>query len=76
VRYWREREGLALRAPDDLRERLRHLEDLDLDALPQPLHEAAADELIAQLIRRYSIKYNGIKHQEAMELMMLFYRKP
>jgi isopropylmalate/homocitrate/citramalate synthase len=75
VRHWREREKLALRAPDDIRERARHLEDLELDVLPEPLQEAAADDLIAQIIRRYSIKYNGIKHQEAMELMMVFYRK-
>jgi isopropylmalate/homocitrate/citramalate synthase len=75
VRHWRERERLSLRALDDIRERTRHLDDLELDALPDALNEAVADDLIAQLIRRYSIKYNGIEHQEAMELVILFYRK-
>ena len=74
VRHWRERERLALRAPDDIRERTRHLDDPELAELPDPVSETVADDLIAQLIRRYSIKYNGIKHQEAMELVMLFYR--
>ncbi len=73
VRHWRERERLALRAPNDIRERTRHLDDQELAELPDPVSETVADDLIAQLIRRYSIKYNGIKHQEAMELLMLFY---
>ena len=75
VRHWRERERLALRMPEEIRERTRHLDDVELAGLPKSMSEAAADDLIAQLIRRYSIKYNGIKHQEAMELVMLFYRK-
>jgi hypothetical protein len=59
------REGLTLRAPDDIRARIGHLEDLDSDA----------DTTLAGGRRRrsgraahqtYSIKYNGIKHQEAI----------
>jgi hypothetical protein len=75
VHYWREHERLTLRRPDDIQARIAHLEDLETDKIPQPLHESAADDLIAQLIRRYSIKYNGIKHQDAMELMLLFYQR-
>jgi isopropylmalate/homocitrate/citramalate synthase len=75
VRYWRERERLTLRAPQEIRDRTRHLDDAELAALPESVSEAAADDLIAQIIRRHSIKYNGIKHQEAMEVVMLFYRK-
>jgi isopropylmalate/homocitrate/citramalate synthase len=73
VRYWRERERLTLRAPTEIRERTRHLDDAELASVPEPISENAVDDLIAQIIRRYSIKYNGIKHQEAMELVMLFY---
>jgi hypothetical protein len=73
VRHWRERERLSLRPAAELRERIAQLEDLeDLD-LDRPLDEMAMDELIAQLIRCYSIKLNGITHQEAMELVQLFY---
>jgi hypothetical protein len=75
VRYWRERERLILRKAEEIHERTRHLDDVELVGLSGSIGEAAADDLIAQLIRRYSIKYNGIKHQEAMELVMLFYRK-
>jgi isopropylmalate/homocitrate/citramalate synthase len=73
VRYWCERERLTLRAPKDIRERTGHLDDAEIAAIPESVSEAAADDLIAQIIRRYSIKYNGIKHQEAMELVLLFY---
>jgi len=73
VRYWREREGLALRPVAELRERIASLEDIEDFDTAQPLSETAVDELIAQLIRCYSIKLNGITHQEAMELVGLFY---
>jgi HMGL-like len=73
VRYWREHDGLVLRASGDIRTHIDHLEELDTSHLMFPLTESAADELVAQLIRSYSIKYNGIRHQEAMELMKLFY---
>ena len=66
---------LTLRAPQEIHERTRHLDDAELATLPDSVSEAAADDLIAQIIRRHSIKYNGIKHQEAMELVLLFYRK-
>ncbi|KPV53944.1 pyruvate carboxyltransferase [Kouleothrix aurantiaca] len=73
VRYWRERSGLALRPEPELRAHVNDLDDLeDFDA-SQPLTESAIDELIAQLIRCYSIKQNGISHQDAMELVGMFY---
>jgi hypothetical protein len=73
VRYWRERERLMLRPVADLHERIAQLEDLEAFDLDRPLNETVIDELIAQLIRCYSIKLNGITHQEAMELTQLFY---
>ncbi len=73
VRYWRERERLALRPEAELRERVAALEDIEDFDTAQPLSETAIDELIAQLIRCYSIKLNGITHQDAMELVGLFY---
>jgi hypothetical protein len=76
VRYWREREGLQLADQDVIREQIKHLEEIDHSALTFPINENTADELIAQLIRIHSIKNNGILHQEALDLMMLFYRKP
>jgi hypothetical protein len=76
VRYWREREGLVLRPAAEIRERLSRLEDAGLFELTEPLQEAAVDEFIARLIRRYSIKLNGMTHGEAMELVKLFYRQP
>ncbi|HJZ50285.1 MAG TPA: pyruvate carboxyltransferase [Roseiflexaceae bacterium] len=73
VRYWREREHLALRPTDELRERIAQLDDIEGFDLNRPLNATAIDELIAQLIRCYSIKLNGITHQEAMELVQMFY---
>jgi hypothetical protein len=73
VRYWREREQLALRPAAELRERIAELEDVEAFDLDRPLTETLMDELIAQLIRCYSIKLNGITHQDAMELVNLFY---
>ena len=72
VRFWREREGLRMRSASAVHEQLRHLEWVDAN---QPADEASIDEVIAQLIRRHSILYNGITHQEAMELIQLFYAK-
>lgn len=72
VRYWREREGLCMRPASVVHEQLRRLELAD----SAPADEAAIDEVIAQLIRRHSILYNGITHQEAMELVQLFYAQP
>ncbi|HRC75984.1 MAG TPA: pyruvate carboxyltransferase [Kouleothrix sp.] len=73
VRYWRERAGLALRPDAEIRARLAGLDDIDEAERERPVDESAADELIAQLIRCYSIKLNGISHQDAMELVGLFY---
>ncbi|MBK9942805.1 MAG: pyruvate carboxyltransferase [Kouleothrix sp.] len=73
VYYWRARAGLALRPAGEIQAGLAALDDLDDYWRAQPLDEAAADELIAQLIRCYSIKLNGISHQDAMELIYVFY---
>jgi hypothetical protein len=73
VRHWREREQLSLRPSAELHTQIAQLEDLDGFDLNRPLDETVIDELIAQLIRCYSIKLNGITHQEAMELVQLFY---
>jgi hypothetical protein len=75
VRYWREREGLVLRPDHEIRERLSQLEDVEPGALGEPFQEAGVDDLIARLIRCYSIKLNGITHQEAMELLFMFYHQ-
>jgi hypothetical protein len=73
VRHWREREQLTLRPSAELHAQIAQLEDLDDFNLDRPLNDTVIDELIAQLIRCYSIKLNGITHQEAMELVQLFY---
>jgi hypothetical protein len=73
VRYWRERERLALRPESELHAQIAALEDVEGVDPGQPLGESTVDELIAQLIRCYSIKLNGITHQEAMELIGMFY---
>ncbi len=72
VRFWREHEGLRMRSTRAVYEQLRHLEWVDAS---QPADEATIDEVIAQLIRRHSLMENGISHQEAMELVQLFYTK-
>lgn len=76
VRYWRERAGLRLRPTNELRTHLAELEDLEDYDPQQPLTEATLDEFIAQLIRCYSIKLNGITHQDAMDLVGMFYAPP
>jgi hypothetical protein len=76
VRHWRERERLTLRAEGEIRERMAQLEEIEAFDKERPINETMADELIAQLIRCYSIKLNGITHQEAMELVQLFYAPP
>jgi hypothetical protein len=75
VRFWREREGLTLRGPTEIADRLSALEDADTIRLDDLSSETAADEAVAQLIRCYSIRYNGITHQEAMELLMICYAR-
>lgn len=67
VRYWREREGLRLRPSHELHARLVQFE------IAGDQNESAIDDLIARLIRQHSIAQNGINHQEAMELVTLFY---
>jgi len=59
VRHWRERERLTLRPIAELHERIAELEDLEDFDLDRPLNESVMDELIAQLIRCYSIKLNA-----------------
>ncbi len=73
VHYWREREHLVLRPAEEILERAHTLEDIEIFPAAQASNEYAVDDLIAQLIRCYSVKYNGITHQEAMELMLMFY---
>jgi hypothetical protein len=73
VRYWRERERLLLRPDAEIRARIAQLEDAQGFDAGQQLTTTAVDELIAELIRCYSIKLNGMTHQEAMELVQLFY---
>jgi len=73
VRYWRERERLALRPAAELRQRLEQFPEL---RPPAALGESAVDDLIAQLIRHFSIVQGGISHREAMELVSLFYEPP
>jgi hypothetical protein len=73
VRYWREHEGLRLLPPGQTNARLQDLEDAPGHHAADLEDEAAVDELVAQLIRCYSIKYNGITHQEAMDIVRMFY---
>jgi isopropylmalate/homocitrate/citramalate synthase len=75
VRYWRERAGLMLRPASEIMARLGQFEGLDAPQLNGSFTDTAIDEVIAQLIRRYSITQNGITHQEAMELVKVFYRE-
>jgi hypothetical protein len=73
VRYWREREGLVRRTPAEIAAAAQRLEG----QAPAPAtldDEQALDEAIAQIIRSRSIRYNGLTHQEAMEVLLLFYR--
>ncbi|HEU4327203.1 MAG TPA: pyruvate carboxyltransferase [Roseiflexaceae bacterium] len=70
VLYWRRRERLALRPAAALHERLAQFPEL---RPPAALSETAIDELIAQLIRHFSIVQGGITHREAMELVLMFY---
>jgi hypothetical protein len=73
VRFWRERAGLVLRPPSEVLACLGQLSDLEVPQLIDPASTVAIDEMIAQLIRRFSITQNGITHQEAMDLMLMFY---
>lgn len=74
VRYWREREQLSLRPIADIQAQIEQLEETGDLFLKRSFSESEADELIARLIRNRSIRYNGITHHEAMELVTLFYR--
>jgi hypothetical protein len=72
VRYWREREGLALRDHAAV-VAAAGIEGLHEGDLARPLSEADADDLAARLIRHHSVRYNGITHQQAMRLVRVFY---
>lgn len=76
VRYWRTRAGLHLRSATGIAEQLGTLDPADGFVISGTLSENSADELIAQIIRCYSIRYNGITHQEAMEIVSLLYEEP
>ncbi|NOK58300.1 MAG: pyruvate carboxyltransferase [Chloroflexi bacterium AL-W] len=75
VRYWCEREGLVLRPIATLQEQMQHVATNGI-VPAQLVDETSADEFIAQMIRHYSITQNGITHQEALELVYLFYQQP
>ena len=68
VRFWREHVQLRLRPADEVRVRL-----VQLEANIAETSESVIDELIAQQIRRASITQNGISHNEAMEIVGMFY---
>jgi len=75
VRYWREREGLVLRPPHEIRRRSAQLEaaaELEDRAL---LHETAVDELVARVIRCESVRRSGMSHHQAMDVVRLFYQE-
>lgn len=74
VRYWRERERLLPRPQDELRTTLRRLASQTGLPLADTPPDDRVDDVIAQLIRRYSIAQNGISHAEAMELVLMFYQ--
>jgi hypothetical protein len=75
VRFWREREHLVLRHPDDIRLRIApYADDLGEESQHIPTDEATADELAARLIRCASVREGGINHHQAMEIVRLFYR--
>jgi hypothetical protein len=73
VRYWRERERLALRPAEEIATTLGQLDLEDLDALP-PHEVAVADELAARIIRWESVRRGGLNHHEAMAIVRMFYR--
>jgi hypothetical protein len=75
VHFWRERERLVLRCPDDIRIRIvPYADDLAEDSHHIPTNETTADELAARLIRCASVREGGINHHQAMEIVHLFYR--
>lgn len=75
VRFWRERERLVLRRPEDIRARIvPYADDLAEDSHHIPTDETTADELAARLIRCASVREGGINHHQAMEIIRLFYR--
>jgi hypothetical protein len=75
VRYWCEREGLALRPADELRAAAAHFEEGAQLGSDAPLSESGADELIARIIRCESIRRSGLSHHQAMEIVRTFYRE-
>lgn len=72
VRYWREREGLALRPADEIRRDAALFEEA-ADLGDAPLHEAAVDELVARIIRCESVRRSGLTHHQAMNIVRHFY---
>ncbi|NJK80695.1 MAG: pyruvate carboxyltransferase [Chloroflexaceae bacterium] len=76
VRYWRERADMRLRPPHEVRESVARLGgQLGADgAFEGNTHDDnALDEYIARAIRIFSVMQNGMTHQEAMELLNMFY---
>ncbi|GAB4127339.1 MAG: hypothetical protein Fur005_42200 [Roseiflexaceae bacterium] len=74
VRFWRERQQLHLRPHPEIHANLRDLEGLDDGIVPAQITESEADDLAARLIRYHSVRFNGISHHEALELIKIFYQ--
>jgi HMGL-like len=73
VRYWREQERMLLRPQPEIIERLASREGLEEINVGGAIRESDADDLAARLIRYESVRYNGITHHQAMDLVRLFY---
>ncbi|HEU5086870.1 MAG TPA: pyruvate carboxyltransferase, partial [Roseiflexaceae bacterium] len=73
VRYWREHAGLRPRPPHDIRAHALDLQGVELDGNVALDDCGVLEELVAQAIRCASIKYNGLTHGEAMDIMRLFF---
>jgi hypothetical protein len=72
VRFWRERAGLRLRPPEEIRAAVAWLDAEDVSGEP-PQDEAGADELAARIIRWESVRRSGLTHHEAMAIVGMFY---
>jgi hypothetical protein len=73
VRYWRLRAGLRPRPPHEIEGRLADLVGVDLAPGVALSNVDSLDDVVAQAIRCTSIRYNGLTHHEAMEIMRLVF---
>ncbi len=78
VRFWREQAQLVRRPPQAVLASVERLQaQLGPDGAfdPEQAHDDnALDEYIARAIRFLSVQHSGMTHQEAMELVELFYQ--